>query len=318
MWDKIVPGSMEAPKFSAYPWHLVPRRSRRDAAIESAIARWIAARALRATIVRAGHAATIDGHAACCELRIAGESIELYASGDAVRALAQRELGGPAELAAPRPLGAVEHAMWALAVARATGELGIAGEVWPRASRGTPREGYAIELAVELAGGPATVVAIAPRALELRAPPSRAVPPWRIEGPIVVARCAIDRAALAALAVRDLVTVERCCQLEIFGGAFGLRGKGMVAEVATEYVRRVIPMPLADDAQVELTVTAGSVRLPLRRVLDLAVGEILELERPLAGPFDVRAAGRLIGRGELVDVDGELAVRIVSLEEKSE
>src|SRR5690348_17319192 len=113
MWDKIVPGSMEAPKFSAYPWHLVPRRSRRDAALESAIARWLRARrSMRATIVRAGHAPAIDPHAACCELRIGGESIELHASGDAVRALAQRELGGPVELAAPRPLGPIEHAMW--------------------------------------------------------------------------------------------------------------------------------------------------------------------------------------------------------------
>jgi hypothetical protein len=317
MWDKIVPGSMEAPNFSAYPWHLVPRRSRRDAAIESAIARWLRAKGpWRAAIVRAGHAPAIDAHAACCELRIAGESIELYASGDAVRALAQRELGGPAELAAPRPLGAVEHAMWALAVARVLDELAIAGEVWPRAARGTPHDGYAIELAVELAGRRATVVAIAPRALELRAAPPGPVPGWRVEAPIAVARCAIDRAAVAALAVRDLVTVERCCDLEIFGGVFGLSGKGMVAEVASEYVRR--DMAFADDAQVELTVTAGSVRLPLRRVLDLAVGEIVELARPLAGPFDVRAAGRLIGQGELVDVDGELAVRIVSLEEKSE
>jgi flagellar motor switch/type III secretory pathway protein FliN len=54
--------------------------------------------------------------------------------------------------------------------------------------------------------------------------------------------------------------------------------------------------------------------MSLRQVLDLAVGQIVTLGRPLAGPFELRAAGRLIGRGELVDVDGELGVRIVSLE----
>ena len=43
------------------------------------------------------------------------------------------------------------------------------------------------------------------------------------------------------------------------------------------------------------------------------IGQIIGLGRPLAGPFELRAAGRAVGRGELVDVDGELAVRIVSL-----
>ena len=53
--------------------------------------------------------------------------------------------------------------------------------------------------------------------------------------------------------------------------------------------------------------------LSLRQVFELAVGQIVPLGRPLAGPFELRAAGRVVGRGELVDVDGELAVRIVSL-----
>ena len=47
--------------------------------------------------------------------------------------------------------------------------------------------------------------------------------------------------------------------------------------------------------------------------LELAVGQVVSLGRPLAGPFEVRAAGRVVGQGELVDVDGELGVRIVSL-----
>ncbi|MDB4955119.1 MAG: hypothetical protein JWO36_2688, partial [Myxococcales bacterium] len=37
---------------------------------------------------------------------------------------------------------------------------------------------------------------------------------------------------------------------------------------------------------------------------------------PLAGPFELRAAGKILGKGELVDVDGELGVRIVSLGEQ--
>jgi type III secretion protein Q len=85
----------------------------------------------------------------------------------------------------------------------------------------------------------------------------------------------------------------------------------VVAEVATGYVRR--PMSLPDNAHVELTVALGTTQLSLRQVFELSVGQIVQLGRPLAGPFELRAAGRLVGKGELVDVDGELAVRIVSV-----
>jgi flagellar motor switch protein FliN len=73
-------------------------------------------------------------------------------------------------------------------------------------------------------------------------------------------------------------------------------------------------MSLPDDAHVELTVALGTTQMSLRQVLDLAVGQVVQLNRPLAGPFELRAAGRVVGRGELVDVDGELGVRIVSIE----
>lgn len=101
--------------------------------------------------------------------------------------------------------------------------------------------------------------------------------------------------------------------LDLLGGTLGIRGEpgAVSARVATGYVRRDMSMP--DDAHVELTVALGTTQLSLRQVVDLAVGQIVPLGRPLAGPFEVRAQGRVVGRGELVDVDGELAVRIVSL-----
>jgi type III secretion protein Q len=85
----------------------------------------------------------------------------------------------------------------------------------------------------------------------------------------------------------------------------------MAAEVATGYVRRDMALP--DEAHLELTVQLGTTRLSLRRISELAVGEVIPLGRPLAGPYEVRAAGQLVGHGELLDVDGELGVRIVSL-----
>ena len=185
--------------------------------------------------------------------------------------------------------------------------------MWPRVGLARPaRDGaLAVELAVDVAGTPLVVIALCPRELVVRAPPSRALPRWIFELPVIVARCALPVSSLAALAARDVVVVERTLALVIGAGQIGLAAAAQAVEatVATGYV----PRPMLDDAHVEVTVQLGTTRLSLRQLADLAVGQIVQLNRPLAGPFEVRAQGRLIGHGELIDVDGELGVRIVSL-----
>lgn len=320
--------SSSQPNFSPYPFARLRRVTRREAALESALARWLAARPPgepggrlarlaggRVRIRVVGHGGPLtDPHAARAEVRAGGASIVLAASSAPVRALAQRLLGGPDELAAPRPLAPAEHAIWALAIAAAIEDAGIEAEVWPLAGPGAaePR-GARIELALELPAGPMTVVADLPPDLPLRAPPPRELPAWPIALPVVVGRCAIPRSAVGALAVRDVVTLEGGLELVIGGGGLRLRAApgAMAAEVATGYVRRDMALP--DDAHLELTVQLGTTHLSLRRIAELAVGEVVPLGRPLAGPYEVRAAGQLVGHGELLDVDGELGVRIVSL-----
>ena len=70
---------------------------------------------------------------------------------------------------------------------------------------------------------------------------------------------------------------------------------------------------IADDVTVELACQLGTVTMTARQVLELAPGRVLDLARPLGGPVDLVAGGKIIGRGELVDVDGELGVRVTSL-----
>jgi flagellar motor switch/type III secretory pathway protein FliN len=173
------------------------------------------------------------------------------------------------------------------------------------------------------------------RAATAVAPHAAATTSWldsvRYGLPIVVGRCALHRDDLARLVPRTVVTLQRPitavaggdADLDLFGGHVGLRlpwrgtraaseaDRGLPATVATGYVPRDMSLP--DDAHVELTVALGTTKLSLREITELAVGQIVQLGRPLAGPFELRAAGRVLGRGELVDVDGELAVRIVSL-----
>lgn len=324
---------VHGPNFLPFPFERLRKLSRRDAAIESTLARWIAPRQLGAKVaalaggaVRARLIGVLshvpDPHAAVAELRYGGVPITLAASSYPVRALAQRVLGGPSELAAPRPLTVAEHAIWALAIATALADLGVAAEVWPL--EGVGRAGaiadrsitvaFEMELPAGLGPAPMTVSASFAPDLVFRTPPRRLLHAWGLEMPIVVGRCALTRASVAGLSVRDVVTIEPHLELVIGAGGVGLfAAPGAVeARVVTEYVPRD-NMALPDDAHLEVTVQLGTTRLSLRQLGELAIGQIVPLGRPLAGPYDVCAAGRVVGQGELVDIDGELGVRIVSI-----
>lgn len=67
------------------------------------------------------------------------------------------------------------------------------------------------------------------------------------------------------------------------------------------------------DMEMTLTAEIGRARLPLREVLSLTPGAILELDRSAGGPADVMVNGRLVARGEIVVVDEEYAVRITEI-----
>lgn len=316
------------PNFSPFPFQALRRVTAGQAALESALARWIAARPLgprvaklaggpvRARVIGARTEA-FDPHAGFAEVRIAGASLLVACASRPIRALAQRLLGGPNELDASRALTAAEEAIWVLVIAAALEDTGVAGEVWPAAQRAPSLTTHlALELVV-VGLATWTVVVYVPRTLAGRVPPPRELPAWGFELPIVVARCALDRAAIERLAIRDIVIVERELSLVVGDTAIALTAtpQAVEARVAIGYVPAPMSPALADSAQLELTVQLGTTRMSLRQVGELAPGTIVSLGRPLAGPFEVRAAGRLIGRGELVDVDGELGVRIVSLEE---
>lgn len=70
---------------------------------------------------------------------------------------------------------------------------------------------------------------------------------------------------------------------------------------------------LLGELPVQLTCEIGRLTLPAREILELRPGAVLPVGRPLAGPVDLTAGGRVIARGELVDVEGEIGVRITEL-----
>lgn len=73
---------------------------------------------------------------------------------------------------------------------------------------------------------------------------------------------------------------------------------------------------LLADVQVELAVEIGRVKLPLRELLSLAPGAVLELDRAADAPVDILVNGCLVARGEVVVIDGEFGVRVTAVVER--
>ncbi|AEE44828.1 flagellar motor switch protein FliN [Cellulomonas fimi] len=88
-------------------------------------------------------------------------------------------------------------------------------------------------------------------------------------------------------------------------------------KVATPTTSQV-PTPRANlrmlyDVEMTLTAEIGRTRLPVRQVLDLAPGAVLELDRTAGSPADVLVNGRLVARGEVVVVDEVYGIRVTEI-----
>jgi type III secretion system YscQ/HrcQ family protein len=70
---------------------------------------------------------------------------------------------------------------------------------------------------------------------------------------------------------------------------------------------------LLDDISVALVVELGRVQVSAADVVQLRAGQVIELSRAPGEPVDLVVDGKRIGKGELVEIDGELGVRILSL-----
>lgn len=70
---------------------------------------------------------------------------------------------------------------------------------------------------------------------------------------------------------------------------------------------------LLDDVTVAMVVELGRVMVSAADVMGLRAGQVIELARAPGEPVDLVVDGKRIGKGELVEIDGELGVRILSL-----
>jgi flagellar motor switch protein FliN/FliY len=83
--------------------------------------------------------------------------------------------------------------------------------------------------------------------------------------------------------------------------------------IATSPVAHRAELGLLASVDTELSVVIGRSRLPIRELLTLDPGAVIELDRRPGDPVEVLVNGTLVARGEVVVVEGEFGVRIVEL-----
>jgi flagellar motor switch protein FliN len=72
------------------------------------------------------------------------------------------------------------------------------------------------------------------------------------------------------------------------------------------------------DIPVQLTVELGRTRIPIKNILQLAQGSVVELEALAGEPMDVLVNGCLIAQGEVVVVNDKFGIRLTDIVTPSE
>lgn len=67
------------------------------------------------------------------------------------------------------------------------------------------------------------------------------------------------------------------------------------------------------DIPVKLTVELGSCQLPMRDVLQLSPGSIVQLDKTANSPVSVFVNQRLIARGEVVVIEDRLGIKVTEI-----
>jgi flagellar motor switch protein FliN/FliY len=82
-----------------------------------------------------------------------------------------------------------------------------------------------------------------------------------------------------------------------------------VPEVATKEINLDVIL----DVPVTLSLEVGRTRLPIRSLLQLNQGSVVELERASGEPLDVFVNGTLVAHGEVVVVNEKFGIRMIDV-----
>lgn len=119
-------------------------------------------------------------------------------------------------------------------------------------------------------------------------------PSGALHGPVTLAAPTSDRGVRATLGI---------------DGRLVLRGEGEELGMADENAALVENL---GEVPVVVRVEIGNAQMRAREWADLRAGDVFALGRRVAEPVTLRIGGVEVARGELIEIDGEVGVRIVS------
>jgi flagellar motor switch protein FliN/FliY len=67
------------------------------------------------------------------------------------------------------------------------------------------------------------------------------------------------------------------------------------------------------DVPVSLTIELGGCQLPMREVLQLTMGSVVQLDKAADAPVELSINGKLIARGEVVVIEERFGVKITEV-----
>jgi len=67
------------------------------------------------------------------------------------------------------------------------------------------------------------------------------------------------------------------------------------------------------DVPVSLTIELGGCQLPMREVLRLSLGSVVQLDKAADAPVELSVNGKLIARGEVVVIEDRFGVKITEV-----
>jgi flagellar motor switch protein FliN/FliY len=67
------------------------------------------------------------------------------------------------------------------------------------------------------------------------------------------------------------------------------------------------------DVPVKLSVELGSCQMPMREVLELAIGSVVQLDKVADNPVQLSVNRKLVARGEVVVVENQFGIKITEL-----
>lgn len=108
------------------------------------------------------------------------------------------------------------------------------------------------------------------------------------------------------------VTIDRLrSRIRVLGG---YRRSEPMGELTVETASEL----LGDDAEVSISCIVGQLSLSVRQVLELQPGQVLPFGVPVGGQVTLACGGRAVARGQLVDIEGEIGVRVLAVYETTE